>query len=492
MRFKYTLAAPLALSLMLSSCSSYKVTGPEVGPASVREPSSSETEESLQTSFDTMMNSAQPEKEFVDYLSRLKSIFVRSEANLAEFDKELDETPGAVTFDNSKAYKKLIVMWGLSSRLKDKIIFHYIKLTDMAYDKSLPAEKRKMAKNILHAFKKKLDSKDPMEKISFDELKTEIATALKETRKAGSKSFNSADLPATNFKDESEKLTTLRAYRSTMQAMGKVEQESNDELSQKIDASADKLQIVDQSGREPKSLEFYPSTGGSGNVMGLVFPKNVWALTYDDGPHPVHTPAIVKNLNELGIKATFFWLAENVVRYQSVIDLVGENKLPRENHSWSHPQLPKLDDVQLKHEIIESTAVDTKAYGEKPRFFRCPYGAGNSVPRVRQMIADLNMIHVFWNVDTLDWQDKDPDSVKARAQKQMQAAGHGVILFHDIHPQSVIASRKLVEWSKTLKGADAIRWVTIPEIVDEMNGVTVTNPPAVTPAPATPASGATK
>jgi hypothetical protein len=52
----------------------------------------------------------------------------------------------------------------------------------------------------------------------------------------------------------------------------------------------------------------------------------------------------------------------------------------------------------------------------------------------------------------------------------MNAAGRGVVLFHDIHPQSVIASKKLVEWSQTLKGSNAIRWVTIPEIVDEMNG----------------------
>ena len=82
------------------------------------------------------------------------------------------------------------------------------------------------------------------------------------------------------------------------------------------------------------------------------------------------------------------------------------------------------------------------------------------------------MLHVFWNVDTLDWQDKDPASILARAKKQMQANGHGVILFHDIHPQSVEASKKLLEWSKTLKGtSDEIRWVTLPEIVDEMNGV---------------------
>jgi hypothetical protein len=45
-----------------------------------------------------------------------------------------------------------------------------------------------------------------------------------------------------------------------------------------------------------------------------------------------------------------------------------------------------------------------------------------------------------------------------------------VVLFHDVHPQSVIASKKLVEWSKTLDGTpDQMRWITIPGIVHEMN-----------------------
>lgn len=470
------LTYPIIFCLFLSSCAGYKVQEPLQAPPSVREPSSSEDETNLNIGFEAMMNSENPEKEFVDYLTSMKSIYLRAEAHLSDFDHELDDAVSAstnISFDSSKTYKKLIVMWGLSHRLEDKIIYHYLKLTDIAYDKTLPFEKRKLAKSILHKFKSKLDSKDPMEKITFDELKIHIAQALKERNGISSKSLNPADVPVTNFKDDQEKLSTLRKYREQLRSMGKVEQESNDELTQKIESESEKLQIVDQSGREPQSdLKFLPSTGPNGNVMGMIFPKNVWALTYDDGPHPVHTPAIVKNLNDLGIKATFFWLAENVIRYQSIVDLVGENKLPRENHSWSHPQLPKLDAAGLQKEIVQSTEVDTKAYGEKPRFFRCPYGAGNSVLRIRQMIADLNMIHVFWNVDTLDWQDKDPDSIVARAKKEMQANGHGVILFHDIHPQSVIASKKLVEWSKTLKGTDAeIRWVTIPEIVDEMNGV---------------------
>ncbi|MDD4973443.1 MAG: polysaccharide deacetylase family protein [Bacteriovorax sp.] len=479
MRLKSSLAYPLIFCFFLSSCAGHlpheTLQNHPVMPT-VREPSSSMGEENLKISFDALVNSAEPEKEFLAYLTRLKSIYIRAEAGLSEFDKELDESAsiaGGISLENSKSYKKMIVMWSLSHRLQDKIIFHYLSLTDMAYDKTLSSTKRKMAKNILLAFKKKLDSNDVLEKISYDELKTNIASSIRERRGMSNKSASPSELPAVSFKDEQEKIKMLRQYREQFRLLGRAEQVRNDELNQQIESDSDKLQLIDQKGREPQQsdLKFYSSIGPNGNVMGLIFPKNVWALTYDDGPNPVHTPAIVKNLNDLGIKATFFWLAENVIRYQSVVDLVKENGLPRANHSWSHPQLPKLTDVQLQKEIVQSTEVDTKAFGEKPKFFRCPYGAGNSVPRIRKMIADLDMIHVFWNVDTLDWQDKDPDSIVARAQKQIKAAGHGVILFHDIHPQSVIASKKLVEWSKTLKGSEnEIRWVTIPEIINEMNG----------------------
>ena len=75
--------------------------------------------------------------------------------------------------------------------------------------------------------------------------------------------------------------------------------------------------------------------------MGMIFPKGVWALTFDDGPNPTYTPEILSNLEQAGIKATFFWLAENVIKYQNIVDSVGEKAMVRANHSWSHPQLPK-------------------------------------------------------------------------------------------------------------------------------------------------------
>ena len=476
MRFTYPL---LLSSLIVTSCASHMPMNDQSNNiVSLRGPSSDESEEDYPALFEAMMNSNDPEKEFAGYFDNLKKYYLMSEASLGDFDHDLDEASSAqkpLTFDSSKSYKKLIVMWGYSHRLQDKMTYDILKVAQLTNDKNIPPSKRRMAKNIFKHFKKRIESSDPVEKLAFDELGRKTRAAIADLDGSSASAFGSMMQVKNGAVEQQEKINIVRQYREKFRSMGHIQQNSNDEMIQQIDADTEKLQLVneDQSGREPQSdLKFYPSTGSNGNIMGLIFPKNVWALTYDDGPHPTYTPAIVKNLDELGIKATFFWLAENVSRLKGTVDLVKEHGNPQENHSWSHPQLPKLSAQGLQKEIVQSTALDTKVYGEKPRFFRCPYGAGSNVPRIRKMIADLNMIHVFWNVDTLDWQDKDPDSVFARAKKQMQAAGHGVILFHDIHPQSVVASKKLVEWSKTLKGTDAeIRWVTIPEIVDEMNGV---------------------
>ena len=439
-----------------------------------RLPSSSLSEENLATSFDNMLLTENPQKEFLSYLERLKSIYLRTEAYMNDFDKELDQAIDkgqAIDFETSKAYKKLLVMRSLSVKIHDKITYFYLKLNELANDTAQDASQREIAKDVLKNFKIKLDSTEPLERTSFEDLKNHIYAGLVSQRGLSTAPLDHAVIPLTSFITHTEKVDLVRKFKNQFRNLGKELNEKQDELTQKIEEESAKLLLLNSSGRDPQStLTYYPSTGANGNIMGLNFPKGVWALTYDDGPHAKYTPEIVKNLEALGIKATFFWLAENVIRLQSTIDLVKSNGHAMGNHSWTHPQLPKLTDQQLQKEINQSTEVDTKAYGQKVEFFRCPYGAGTNVPRIRQRIADLGMIHVFWNVDTLDWQDKDPDSIVLRAEKQIKTNSHGVILFHDIHPQSVIASKKLVEWSKTLKGTESeMRWVTLPEIVKETN-----------------------
>jgi peptidoglycan/xylan/chitin deacetylase (PgdA/CDA1 family) len=225
-------------------------------------------------------------------------------------------------------------------------------------------------------------------------------------------------------------------------------------------------------GATPQLLaKIRPGTGPEGNITGSSFPVNTWALTFDDGPHPKYTQIALDTLRAHGKKATFFWLAQNVANKNnlSAISAARSAGMSLNDHSFTHADLNKPS-ANLAHEIKESADAETRIYGFRPEFFRLPYGSGVRNPTVRQMIANGKMIHVFWNVDSLDWQDKDPASILARVKKEMLLEKHGIILFHDIHPQSVATAKLLLDYSDTLNNTkQQIRWVTLPEIRDELN-----------------------
>jgi peptidoglycan/xylan/chitin deacetylase (PgdA/CDA1 family) len=219
--------------------------------------------------------------------------------------------------------------------------------------------------------------------------------------------------------------------------------------------------------RQAAAAKIRPGVGPEGNLTGSTFPANTWALTFDDGPSSRYTKQVVDALTAHGKKASFFWLAENVSRNHSVIAYAQKAGMSLNDHSFTHANLSKASPAALQHEIVESAALEAKAYGERPEFFRLPYGAGVHVTAVRELIAEQNMVHVFWNVDSLDWQDKDPNVILARVKKEMKLEKRGIILFHDIHPQSLAAAKLLLDYADT---RPELRWVTIPQIRDELNG----------------------
>jgi peptidoglycan/xylan/chitin deacetylase (PgdA/CDA1 family) len=256
-----------------------------------------------------------------------------------------------------------------------------------------------------------------------------------------------------------------------------------------------------KSARAPQAVgqNIHPTVDATGNLTGATFPAGAWALTFDDGPHPSYTAKILKNLADNGVGATFFELAQVANQLQTPVAAVvasGDLTLPHPNalanHSYSHPQINKLGPVAMNHEIAEANAALTDiwnkaltAYHEqnktsdtrqnlKPKFFRLPYGAGVKDRRIRDLLQTVGLVHVFWNVDSLDWQDHNPQSVYNRTISQMKLEGHGVILFHDIHPQTVQASDMVMKWIKTQPN---LRTVTMPDIVNELNCPTAPTTP---------------
>ena len=219
-----------------------------------------------------------------------------------------------------------------------------------------------------------------------------------------------------------------------------------------------------------RPLRIRPGTGPEGTINGTQFAEKTFALTFDDGPFEVRSEQIFGHLKARGKKATFFWVMEHLEKFPGIAPKAKEAGFPLNNHSWTHVNLNMAEAATLTKEITKSTEEQAEVYGEKPRFFRLPYGAGLSNQAVRKLIADNGMIHVLWNIDSLDWQDKDPAKILARVKQLMASEKRGIILMHDIHAQTVEAAKALLEWSATLDGKpEAHRWVTIPEIVDELN-----------------------
>lgn len=232
----------------------------------------------------------------------------------------------------------------------------------------------------------------------------------------------------------------VKSHRQKLLSSGQLQMSAQTFSNLKSDVNIELASIKDAMNQR---LIHYVS-GGFQNITGSGFRKGVWALTYDDGPHRSRTQAILSLLKRHGKKATFFMLAEKAKANPSVVQAVLDAGMEVANHSYNHPNMAKLGTSSLSKQIYTSSDMIESMTGRPLRYFRLPYGSGQSKSTIRSMLADRGLIHVAWNVDSLDWKDKDPSSIYNRVASQMKAQGGGVILFHDIHQQTIKASELLL------------------------------------------------
>lgn len=162
--------------------------------------------------------------------------------------------------------------------------------------------------------------------------------------------------------------------------------------------------------------------------------NKVIALTFDDGPGP-YTEKLLDILDKYDAKATFFLIGSKVSGQASVVRSIQARGHQLGNHSWSHPELPKLSVDQIAGEIDRTNEAIRQATGVKPSILRPPYGAVNGV--VLEQLRLRNMSSILWSVDTRDWADRNSQIVCSRAVAGARPGA--VILMHDIHQTSVNA-----------------------------------------------------
>lgn len=163
------------------------------------------------------------------------------------------------------------------------------------------------------------------------------------------------------------------------------------------------------------------------------------ALTFDDGPHPTRTPRVLEILAAAGVKATFFEIGRNAAAHPEVSRQVIAAGNTVGSHTFSHADLPKLPQPHAETEIETGEASVALALGvpaAKLPFFRFPYGA--RTPAELAFVSRRGNSTFFWNMDSEDWRTRDPHKLFLHVLAEIDRAGRGIILFHDIHEQTVI------------------------------------------------------
>ncbi len=198
------------------------------------------------------------------------------------------------------------------------------------------------------------------------------------------------------------------------------------------------------------------------------------ALTFDtEHPDRPATPGTTERLLEIldrsGVPATFFIQGRWAEAYPTVARSIASAGHVVGSHSHYHARMPLLTDVGIAEDLAEAGRVVEAATGVDPRpWFRCPFGAGATDPRLLRAVEAAGYRHVGWHIDGLDWDDGRDGPTIAR-EILTGVAGHGdgsVILLHAWTDGMAAAIEPIIE---RLRGDGAV-FVTI----DRLPGIPAT------------------
>ena len=168
--------------------------------------------------------------------------------------------------------------------------------------------------------------------------------------------------------------------------------------------------------------------GREDNVYcGVDTKEKVIALTFDDGPHPRYTDAILDILKEYGIRATFFIVGENAALYPDEVKRIAAEGHEIGNHTYTHADLKRIEGAALMRELSDTENIIYELTGRRPSVFRPPEGRCNET--VVGCANELGYATVLWTVDPRDW--ASPPSGEVAAEIVKNAKCGSVILCHD-------------------------------------------------------------
>ncbi|HTK46759.1 MAG TPA: polysaccharide deacetylase family protein [Gemmatimonadaceae bacterium] len=153
----------------------------------------------------------------------------------------------------------------------------------------------------------------------------------------------------------------------------------------------------------------------------------VVSITFDDGPNPRATPAILDVLRRENVRATFFVLGRHAERWPELVDRVRADGHQVGNHGYFHRKLHRHSPAYVRDDLTRGTAAIVAASGWTPRHFRAPHGFRS--PWVTPIAASLGQRTVGWSLGVWDSARPGARAIAARALDGMHAGS--ILLLHD-------------------------------------------------------------
>lgn len=170
-------------------------------------------------------------------------------------------------------------------------------------------------------------------------------------------------------------------------------------------------------------------------------------LTFDDGPWPLNTPAVLKALADECTTGIFFSIGKHATYYPEIIKQVYAAGHTVGTHTWSHATLTnkKLTEDQRKEEIEKGfSAVKWALGGISPSpFFRFP--ALQHPPEMVTYLGDRNIAMFSCDLDSFDFKARNAQAVIDVTMKKLDKLGKGIILMHDFHKHTAEALPDLLK-----------------------------------------------
>ena len=168
-------------------------------------------------------------------------------------------------------------------------------------------------------------------------------------------------------------------------------------------------------------------------------------LTFDDGPWPGNTQAVLKALADQCTKALFFPIGKHAMWHPEILKQVVAAGHTVGSHSWSHADLSKLTIEQAKEEFEKGASAVRAALGtSEASFFRFP-GLRNP-PEMLAYLGTRNIGIFSTDMDSFDFKSRKPEQVVVSVIAKLKKRGKGIVLLHDFqHPTSLALPELLAQ-----------------------------------------------